>query len=367
MDDFFRWRGPLAGMALALCLIQPVSAVYFSKPEFASASSGLLRVDDRGSIYRGSATVARDERLLYTCAHMFYDRGRWANDYVFHRAWHSQKFPAKRVGVAPRGFHYFTAYERAARFTSGESNASFANDFVVMYGNSSFGPAMEVWENSGPALRATNMKRIIGYPANIDYTGRRGYSYQHSTGWFPNRAMRIRGAFHNFRGVSTGTGNSGGGIHVRDGATGQEYFAGVLVSGSYGTAGVVAMNSSTRSLSDDALGSAGTAWSSVNANRIVLDDARLSVSRTLPVDVKGSVDGGVTLKLEFGGAGETEPRVWLQSPSGRTRRVAVDGTSDGFDGVSSSGAWRVLVRAGEGSPVAFTRVTLSGTAKGAEE
>jgi hypothetical protein len=350
------------------CLLQPAHAVSYSKPELVSASSGLLRVDMRGSTYRGSATVARDPRLLYTCAHVLYDRGRWASDYAFHRAWHAQKFPSKSAGVAPRGFHYFSAYDRAARYTNGESNAAFANDFTVLYGNSSFGPAMEVRENSGPLLAGGGQKRIIGYPADIDYTGRSGFSYQHSTGWFATRAIPVRGPLYDLRGVSTGPGNSGGGIHLRDAATGREQFAGVLVAGSRRTAGVVAMNASTRSLSDDALGSAGTAaWASANANPIVLNGARPLASRALSVQEEGTVEGELTLQVEWAAPLAALPMIWLQSPSGRIRRVDPSASIRAFDGASIAGTWRIILRTQDERDVAYTRATLSGTARRAVE
>ena len=43
-----------------------------------------------------------------------------------------------------------------------------------------------------------------------DFTGERGFNYQHSTGWFNYSAYRMRGAYHEFDDVATGPGNSGG-------------------------------------------------------------------------------------------------------------------------------------------------------------
>ena len=359
----------------AVCLAwMPCAAdaqrTYYSKPELANESVGLLETEFRDGDYRGSATVARDGRILYSCAHMVYDSGVWAQDYTFHRAWHGQQFPAKSLGLSPRGFHYFSAYVKAARYTQGESNASFANDFIVFYGPQSFGPACRVKEYSGSALRTTRLKRIIGYPSHIDFTGARGYCYQHSTGWFPNRAQRIRDEYYDFSGVSTGSGNSGGGIFLRDSLTGEDVLAGVLVSGGYRSAGVVAMDSDTRSLAQRAIGSAPTSWSVANASPISTGAAGGILVRSLPVQgAVGSLES-IVLDLDLSGIQGSAPIVFLQSPSGRTQRMAVSEPKQGkirirgqdrgavFRGPSAQGAWSVRIHAN--SSLTFQRACLRG-------
>lgn len=342
---------------------------FYSKPELANQSVGILETRVRGGSYRGSATVVRDPRLVYSCAHLVYDRGVWAVDYTFHRAWHDRRFPAKRLGASPRGFHYFTEYARAARYTYGESNASFAADFTVFYGNQSFGPASGIQENSAPLLRSIREKRIIGYPSDIDFTRARGYSYQHSTGWFPYSARKIRGAFHDFSDVSTGSGNSGGGIFLLDPYTGADLFAGVLVSGGYRNAGVVAMNSATRSLADDALGSVSPEWSAANTNRVLLGGTRTHTKRILPV-YEGSTADRVVLDLELAGVSGDIPKVYLQSPAGRIRRITVDpghaglrshDVSDAFSGTVGEGTWVLRLGTSEASSTTFVRAILRGT------
>jgi hypothetical protein len=334
---------------------------YFSSPELANQSVGLLETRVRNVYYRGSASVALDERVLYSCAHIVYDRGVWAKDYTFHRAWHDQRFPARRLGASPRGFHYFTRYARAARYTDGESNASFANDFTVFYGTRSFGPAARVQEYSGAPLRSTREKRIIGYPSIIDFTRKRGFSYQHSTGWFPYRAFRVRDGYHDFFGVSTGSGNSGGGIFLRDPATGDDLLAGILVSGGFRNAGVVAMDSSTRSLARKAIGSSYTSWSVANANRISVEETGGTMVRWLPVHGPSGLLESVALDLDLSGIRGDIPAVFLQSPFGRIRRVAVAGAhaetvrirdanlSDAFQDSDPAGTWKVRIRVSQGS------------------
>lgn len=347
--------------------------VFFSKPELVNESVGLLETQVRNDIYRGSATIARDERILYSCAHVVYDRGVWAKDYVFHRAWHDQRYPAKRLGASPRGFHYFSEYARAARFTNGESNASFANDFTVFYGSDSFGPAARVQEDSGLLLRSEREKRIIGYPSTIDYTRKRGFSYQHNTGWFPYRAFRIRDGYHDFFDVSTGSGNSGGGIFLRDPITGEDLLAGILVSGGYRTAGVVAMDRSTRMLARSAIGSSAESWSIANANRSALQKTSGTLTRSLPVQGTSDFLASIALDLDLSGIRGDVPAVFLQSPSGRIRRVPLPAATAGiirvrdadlsetFRDSDPSGTWVVRVRMGPESAAVFERAWLRGT------
>lgn len=345
---------------------------FFSQPQLVNESVGLLETQLRNDYYRGSATVARDERIIYSCAHMVYDRGVWAKDYTFHRAWHDQRFPPRRSGASPRGFHYFTQYVRAARFTRGESNASFANDFILFYGTQSFGPAARVKEKSGRHLRSTREKRIVGYPAFIDFTRKRGLSYQHDTGWFSYRAFKIRDGFHEFFGVSTGTGNSGGGIFLRDPKTGEDLLAGILVSGGFRSAGVVAMDASTRSLARRAIGSSKVSWSIANSNRVSLEKTSSTLSRSLPVhDETGTLET-ITLDLDLSGISGGPPTVFLQSPTGRIRRVAVpeaqagvirirdQDLSDAFRDSDPEGKWQVRIRVGPDSSATFDRARLHG-------
>lgn len=339
-----------------------LASVYYPRPELANPSVGLLETKVRGSWYRGSGTVARDPRLIYSCAHVVYDRGVWADDYVFHRAWHDRSFPRRGQGASPRGFHYLTAYARAARFTNGESNASFANDFTVFYGYDSFGPAVPVQESSASLLRGGGLKRILGYPADIDFTRGRGFAYQHSTGWFPNRGIQILGAFYDFRGVSTGSGNSGGGIFLPNNGT--ESLAGILVAGSTRTAGVVAMTRTTRRLADDALGSASEPWSSARTLSARLDGEARQSGIPINVDARGLLTGDLTLVTRFEGLAGDPPRMWLQSPAGRVQRVAPGSGSqlvDAFGGTEASGVWRLMVSPQGSGQGTLTGVVLSGS------
>lgn len=355
---------------LVLSSLAHAQNVFYSKPELANQSVGYIDTSLGRYSYRGSGTVARDPRLIYSCAHIVYDRGKWADDYTFYRAIHQRGFPSRSLAASPRGFHVMSRYARAARYTNGESNRSFAADFTVFYGPVSFGPAVPVQENSGQLLRSfATMKRIVGYPAQIDYTGDRGYYYQHNTGWFSKQAFRIRGGFNEFYRVSTGPGNSGGAAFLRDPGTGADRFAGVLVSGGRNSAGVMAMTGATRRVSDAALGSAASRTMSRNRNRISLGASRTSATRILPMRELSGIVTDMTLHIEMETASPSSTKVWLQSPGGRVHRVRSCGTTslaDAFRGSETEGDWQLRIQVKDGSPSTFSSATLTAYASTSE-
>src|SRR5688572_7245907 len=63
-------------------------------------STGLLFAEVGNYTYRGSAAVARDERLLYSCAHVLYDEGVWATTGRFARVWHDTDSPTNSQMLA---------------------------------------------------------------------------------------------------------------------------------------------------------------------------------------------------------------------------------------------------------------------------
>jgi hypothetical protein len=329
--------------------------VRHSKQERANASTGFIESKVRGFWYRGSGVVARDPKLVFSCAHVFYDTGKWATDYLFYRDIHARAYPDPSNGVSPRGLHYFTSYVNASETVGSETNRAFASDFTVLYGNSSFGPAMPALRDGGSAVRSMRWKRIVGYPSEIDFTGARGFCYQHSTGWFDYRSRQLRGAYHEFRDVSTGPGNSGGPIFVRN-DNGSEALAGVLVSGWTRLAGVRALDLASHSLSGQALGLQDRTLTFRNVNRSNLPDGYY-IARS--VDVAG-FDGTISnllLNLNVTTTSRGELDVYLRSPSGKTRwlhkasadtddQLIISGMNLGttYAGDNPNGTWKILIR-----------------------
>lgn len=351
--------------------------VFYSKPELANPSTGMMESKVAGIWYRGSGVVARDPKLLFSCAHVFNDQGEWATDYVFYRAWHDRSFPGRVQGMAPRGLHYFTSYSDGVNAFGSESNVAFASDFTVLYGNSDFGPAAAVWQNSGSALRSSRLKRIVGYPSDIDFTGRPGFCYQHSTGWFNYGAYRIRGAYHEFDDVSTGPGNSGGPIFLSDGESGGEKLAGILVSGDYRMAGVVALDPSTETLAGYALGKKERTRVFTNRNRLFLPDGGRNYSvRNIAVSGFSGSISRILFQMSANTPGRGELDVFLRSPAGKIRWILKRGadTSGNFEitdmdltgtfgGASANGQWKLFMQdAAGGSRATFGQCSLTITA-----
>ncbi len=334
------------------------AGVYYSKRGLIDQSTGYLESYVGRDWYRGSGVIARDPRLIYSCGHLFYENGVWATDYEFYRAYNSSYPPDPATGASPRGFRYFTSYADNANAYGGDSSRSFAYDFTVLYGPDSFGPALGYWTDGGAVLRSDREKRIVGYPAKVEYTGASGYSYQYATDWFTTTSYQIRGAYHGFDNVSTGEGNSGGPIFVSDAANGNYFLAGILVSGSYNTAGVYALNDSSNSMASAALGLKSISRTFTNADSLLLPDAGTSYSTR-----KSSASGfsGTVTGLKFSMSLTTPRRgdlnVYLKSPSGRVRWInkASSNTSDNlvinqadyvttFRGYAANGVWQLKMR-----------------------
>lgn len=308
--------------------------------------------------YRGSAVIARDSRLIYSCGHLFYDNGVWATDYEFYRAYDSYNSPDSGNGASPRGFRYFTSYAENVDAYGADSSRAFAHDFTVFYGPDSFGPAVGYWADGGAVLRSDQQKRIVGYPAKIEYTGASGHSYQHATDWFTNQAYTIRGAYHGFDNASTGEGNSGGPVFVMN-AAGDEYFlGGILVSGSSDTAGVYALNDSSNSMASAALGIKNVTGTFSNTESLLLPDAGTSyTARTTSASGFSENITGLKFSVSITTPRRGDLNVYLKSPTGRIRWVykASSSTSDNlfinqadyistFRGFAANGVWQLKMR-----------------------
>ena len=366
----------LAGISLLLYLSGPASAgkMYYSVPGLVDESTGLMESYVAGDWYRGSAVIARDPKLIYSCAHLFYERGKWATDYIFHRAYHSADEPGDTDAAYPRGLNYFTSYSTGVKAYGANSDAAFASDFTILYGNTGFGPAASWWPRGGPALKSNQLKRVVGYPVEIDFTGESGRAYQHTTGWFNYTGFRMLGNYYDFDNVSTGPGNSGGPIFVRDSISGQDRLAGILVSGSRRTAGVVALDLASDTMAGYVLGLKNQTLTFSNANPLLLPDGGAAFS-SQSMEVAGF--SGSIAKLKFSMAVTTSYRgdleIYLRSPAGRIRWITkrsggslhdliISGAdfSGSFKGQSPNGIWELRMRdTAAGDPATFQNCSLT--------
>jgi hypothetical protein len=333
-------------------------SVYYPQPGLVDDSTGLMESLVAGDWYRGTAVVARDPKLLFSCAHLFFESGEWATDYHFYRANHSKSYPDELDAASPRGLHYFTSYSSGVKSFGSDSNQAFASDFTVFYGNSAFGPAVAGWSNGGPALRSSSPKRIVGYPIRTDFTGVSGHCYQHATDWFNYQAFRLYGGYHEFDDVSTGPGNSGGPIYVQNAATGADLLAGILVSGTKRTAGIKVLDITTETMASRALGLESRTVTFKNLVSSKLPDGSKAYT-VMPIRVSGFSGAIEKLKLSLSIA--TKRRgdldVYLRSPNGRIRWISrhsggmsdnleIKGLnlSDTFSGTSANGTWELRMR-----------------------
>lgn len=332
--------------------------VFYPKQVRADPSTGFLESYVARNWYRGSGVVARDPRLIYSCGHLFYENGLWATDYIFYRNYSSDYPPVPDSGASPRGFRYFTSYSDNVDEHGGDSPRAFAYDFTVLYGTSSFGPAVGCWADGSLAIRSDRKKRIVGYPATIEYSGDSGYSYQHATDWFTHKGYRIREAYHGFDDVSTGEGNSGGPLFVWDNASDNYLLGGILVSGSQDTAGVCALDGSSNNMASAALGLESITQTFSNAETLLLPDAatRYTSRSTTAAGFSDTVTG-LKFSLSMTTPRRGDLNVYLKSPGGRIRWInkASSNTADdlvinranyttSFRGYAANGNWQVKMQ-----------------------
>lgn len=287
-------------------------------------STGLLFTQFGADNYRGSASVARDARLLYTCAHVIYDDGIWTTTGEFARGWSQQSRPTSADLVGLRGYRYFAAY------SGGNSARAFSQDFAIGFRDhrTNFGPVLPVLSNGSAALRDYFVtKLIVGYPAEIEYTGARGYYYMYRTGPYYEPMEQIRGSYHTVNGVSTGGGNSGGPVLAW--TNGTYSLAGILISGRYNGAGVYGINKAANSMADTLIAAfdfsnSGTVKEKTATNQKATrlpDASRKYTVRNLKVSKLGSTAVSTTLNLSITTSFRGDIDVYVRAPSGRIHWV----------------------------------------------
>ncbi len=365
------------GMAGLLAFPSYSEAQVYPERGLFDQSTGLVTSRFSSGNFRGSGVIARDPRLVYSCAHVLYEDGVWATSYKFHRAYHAQSSPASTDGASPRGFRYFTQYEPNLSQYGDNSYEAFSVDFVVYYADSSFGDAVGYWLDGGNVLRSNRWKRIVGYPSYLHYNGQQGYCYQHATDWFSNEAVQWKEAYHRFTGVSTGPGNSGGPLFVHDSVNDQEYLAGIVVSGLSDSVGTCALSDATHKMATNALGLEPVTRTFTNSKRLRLPDgSKRYKNRSITADGYSEGVTGLTLNARINTRHRGELAVYLKSPSGRIHWVSKPSkdrrknlvvrdldVSSSFDGVAANGRWVLRMRdARAGNPSVFRNFSVTLTA-----
>ncbi|MBL9154594.1 MAG: proprotein convertase P-domain-containing protein [Verrucomicrobiales bacterium] len=357
--------------ASAQTILGPVRVTAADLAQAPYASTGVVDIVIGRNGYRGSGSVARDPRIIYTCGHNVFENGTWASTLRFARAWNGSGDAPDSSYVTLRGFRHMTGYSDAVTRYGQDSNQAFAADFAVGFGTatSNFGNPLPVLVDGVTPLRSTAQKMIVGYPAELDHTGSSGGYYQHRTGPFTAAASVILNPFLDFNRIVTGPGNSGGPTLVSQ--NGVWTVAGILVAGSSSTAGVFGLTSAANNVATEAITAAGgtvvnppppttdAQKSIANSQAALLADGSTKyVARHFSVSGLPTYATGVKLTLSITTPFRGDLDVYLRSPSGRIRWVAQhnanDGTanlslsqedlSDSFVGSNPNGRWTLYMR-----------------------
>jgi hypothetical protein len=325
-----------------------------------------------GDEFVGTGVVAVDRKLLFSCAHVAYDRGRWASRIGFARVYNRQEDPSVGDFVYARGFRKLASYAPRG------FDYDFEHDFTVAYLGSGFGQPVGSHPSPKAALLEEGTpKTILGYPSTIDHfeaLGRYvpGFAYLHRTGPFATpfyQEYPLTGSYLGVDGVTTGPGNSGGPVMVQQ--EGQYLLAGILVSGAedFSSAGIYALNEESDLAAQSALGAAnaGTTRTIPFARRAVLRDGaqsyiqiRFNFSTMPPVAAK------VVLRWTIVAANAQDIDAMLRSPEGVTVALPAEQMISGLDltaefvGGKANGIWTLYVRdAVRGGRSVLRRASLS--------
>lgn len=374
-----RTRFLSAALLLLTSLVsQDGGAVTFPQKRLMDLSTGFLFVTTGadGSGFRGSAVIAKDPKLLFSCAHVLFQNGQWATIYTFSPGYHASFSPSG--GIQPRGVRYFSSYASSVRNFGSTASRTYGLDFVVMYGYESFGDAVGYWHDGGAVLAdANSSKRIVGYPATIEFTGVSGEFYQHSTDYFHDAADKLASAYYLFDNVSTGGGNSGGPVYAY--SEGSDYLAGILVSGTATSAGVRVIDSAALTMANDALGDANAAgpiikaktFKNTQAFRLPDNSQRYSV-RNFTVKLTGTITK-LLFSINITSTYRGDLDVYLRSPSGRVKWVSkqrIDSAHNlvkknadftaAYRGRAAAGRWQLFMRdAAPGDRARFNSAALN--------
>lgn len=217
------------------------------------AATGLVETKVGAGYYRGSGAVARDSRLVFTCAHVAFDNGTWASNIGIAPGWNARSDTSNYIPM--RGWRFFSNYASSA-MVDDESPETFNLDFLVAYRNEPIAPVVEARQDGAPYLTNRNIgKMVVGYPSRRDYDQVDGGFYMHQTGPFTGAYSREYDAYFSIDGASTGTGNSGG--PVFENSAGRWILAAILVSGTRNSMGVYSMDSAAWQVSSNALEALG--------------------------------------------------------------------------------------------------------------
>lgn len=313
--------------------------------------------------YYGSGVVARNPKIVISCAHVTYD-WHWLKNAHWHWAWNSESYPKTSDGLLMNGYVYWDSYAQAVWRYGEASNSAFELDLVGYFNYSTDvagGGYAGAWADGVSALLTTSPKLITGYPSGRYVEGDRREFQMHSTGYFTSQFHRERGRYLGLDGVETGAGNSGGPAWVSDGTT--LLLAGVLVSGleksidGMSSVGIVGLDKPGWDLIDSALAKAAVVTQSFTNTNIAPVPDPGSLTRSIKVSGMPKTIKALQVALNVAHERRGDLVITLRSPSGRTitlfqgrgfdtrPNVAANSVSySNFDGLNPNGDWILTVR-----------------------
>jgi len=331
------------------------------------SSVGLVQTRVGKGYWRGSAAVARNPSLLYSCAHLVYDvRKGWASRFAFRLAYDGPRAPSKKSYVIARGYRVLSGYA---------PNEEFDYDFAVAYGgaNRKFGPVLAIHDNPLAAVTDPfSSKLILGYPADLDHVwqANTGRYYMYQTGPFTTPYIdddNQPGGHYTADWTTTGSGNSGGPLVVWDGSSYK--LAGILVSGSnyydrVWWSGVYALGRESDLVAQDALGRSTFGAYTTRSNRQgswLKDASSKYTRRKLTFKKIPTQTTQVWLRLYIYTPRQGDIDAFVRSPKGRVRVVArrdatntqtdlmldadiTSGFRNGIHNSNPNGVWQVFFR-----------------------
>jgi hypothetical protein len=361
-----------------------VSGVHGQNSQPVEETGGFLPYEVTGLLIteagEGSGAIVEHPRVVVSCAHVVFDdrlwsaAAGWTHENFFYRGWNGEGFPTEETGRRLRGYVKWNSYASMVLRRGGDSPQAFREDFVVYYSlRDLFEGGLPVRAaRAVPALRSWTDKIISGYPGGLYEIGDPLEYRLHSTGIFDDALGVESGRYLGADGPSTGPGNSGGPVWVREG--GDWKLGGVLVSGSeralgdkFDSIGVVGLDTQANRLFDAA----------VRLGRAAVEERvpeSYAAGGSFPKEIPDGDFNGVVVRVQAFPAGRrvedvslslkiSHPMVWedvqilLRGPGGKTVVVAdrpAETSSgvfeissrriEGFQNTQANGEWRVIVR-----------------------
>lgn len=312
-----------ATLVLLMLPVDVRSEPIASRQKFFSRSVGLLTWEPGGSLdgFRGSGCVAWDRRLVFSCAHVFYNNGWATGDHSFYPGYDSADEPTSG-GVALRGFRKLVEYSANRELYGPKTAQAYDKDVTVFYNYTDIAASFAAWHDGRAQLtRRDRRKLIAGYPALLYADGAEGFFFQHSTPSFRSPARRVKdtSSYYEFGGVTTGSGNSGGPVFVYN-EKNQPVLAAVLVSGDAQRAGVRALDADTKLMAEKAIGHIKTNGLRTFSNTdsfTIPDGTQTFSSRSVRVSgFTGNVDV-LRLSVDITTPHHGDLGLYLRSPRGR--------------------------------------------------